>query len=121
MGCAAVVAALGLVLAVRGYRLSVRCDSKALIVRGMFRSRRISKLSIRAITVFPAVRWSSSSGRIAWTPIIAFAELGRTVPQVTRRNEDAIEERMQAHLRHDGAFGAAHGRWPALRACASIG
>jgi hypothetical protein len=89
---AAVLAGVGVTVAIRGYRLGVRCDSTTVTVRGMFWSRRISRSSIRAITVFPAIRWSSRSGRIVWTPVIAFAELGKVVPLVARRNEEATEE-----------------------------
>jgi hypothetical protein len=94
---AVVLAAVGVVLAVRGYRLAVRYDSETLTVRGMFRSRRIQKSSIRDITVFPAVRWSSRSGRTVWTPIIAFAELNTVIPPVERRNEQAIGELERWH------------------------
>ena len=89
---AAVLAAVGVTVAIRGHRLGVRYDSKTLTVRGMFRTRRISKSTIRGITVFPAIRWTTRSGRTMWTPIIAFAELGRVLPPVASRNEEAIEE-----------------------------
>jgi hypothetical protein len=94
---AAVLATVGVVLAVRGYRLGVRYDGATLTVRGMFRSRKIQKSSIRDITVFPAVRWSSSSGRTVWTPIIAFAELDTVIAPVARRNEQAIEKLERWH------------------------
>ncbi|MEU4295577.1 hypothetical protein AB0E63_45795 [Kribbella sp. NPDC026596] len=92
---AAVLAGVGVAMSVRGFRLGVSCDSATMTVRGLFWSRRIPRSSIRAITYFPAVRWSSRSGRIVWTPIIAFAEPGRVIPQVARRNEEATDELRQ--------------------------
>lgn len=92
---AAVLAGVGVALSVRGYRLGVRCDSTTMTVRGLFWGRRIPRSSIRAITYFPAVRWSSRSGRIVWTPIIAFAEPWRVIPQVQMRNEEATDELRQ--------------------------
>jgi hypothetical protein len=75
----------------------VRCDSKTLTVRGLFWSRTISKSSICAITVFPAVRWCGRSGRMMWTPINAFAESNSVIPAVARRNEDAIAALQRWH------------------------
>jgi hypothetical protein len=91
----AVLAGVGVTVSVRGYRLGVGCDSTTVTVRGLFWRRRIPRSSIRAITDFPAVRWSSRSGRIVWTPIIAFAEPWRVIPQVERRNEEATNELRQ--------------------------
>src|SRR4051794_21598784 len=88
---AAVLATLGVLLMIRGYRLGVRYDRETLTVRGMFRTRKIQKSTIREITAFPAVRWSSQSGRTMWTPIIAFAELSTVIAPVARRNEQVIE------------------------------
>jgi hypothetical protein len=94
---AAVLTAAGAILAVRGYRVGVRYENETLTVRGIFRSRKISRSSISSITALPAVRWSSKSGRSVWTPIIAFAELDTVIPPVARRNEEAIEELERWH------------------------
>ena len=102
---AATLAGVGVTLSVRGYRLGVSCDSTTMTVRGLFWSRRIPRSSVREITHFPAVRWSGRSGRIVWTPIIAFAEPGRVIPQIERRNEEATDE-----LRHWVGRGRARAR-----------
>jgi hypothetical protein len=89
---AGLLAIVGVILAVRGYGLGAQYDDEALTIRGMFRTRKIRRSDIREITAFPAVRWSSASGRRLWTPIVAFAEWGMVIPAVARRNEEAIEE-----------------------------
>ena len=86
-----VAVVVGLILVARGYRLGARCENQMLIVRGLLRSRRIPKTSIREITDFPAVRWSRNPRRMTWTPIIAFAEPGRVIPPVETRNDEAID------------------------------
>ncbi|MFB7515883.1 hypothetical protein [Streptomyces sp. NPDC056144] len=68
----AVLAACG-VLAVRGYRLRVRYEAHRLVVRGYLRTRTIPRESVTSVTDFPAVRWTTPSGRRRWTPIMAFA------------------------------------------------
>ncbi|MEU1032834.1 hypothetical protein ABZ402_29740 [Streptomyces mirabilis] len=60
------------VIAVRGYRLGVRCEHGTLVVRGYLRTRVIARESITGITDFPAVRWATPRGRKRWTPITAF-------------------------------------------------
>lgn len=94
---AAVLAAVGVILAIRGYRLGVRCDSDTFTVRGIFRSRTIDRSMILDITAFPAVRWTSRSGTTIWTPIIAFAEPGTVIASVANRNEQAIAELERWH------------------------
>ncbi|WP_157630630.1 hypothetical protein [Kribbella catacumbae] len=73
-----------------GWRLGVVCDAGGIDVHGLFRSRRIAKEEIVAITNFPAVRWKTRAGKARWTPIFAFANLGRVLPLVERHNEAAI-------------------------------
>ncbi|MEU4496049.1 hypothetical protein AB0F96_22020 [Streptomyces sp. NPDC023998] len=60
------------VIAVRGYRLGVRCEHGTLVVRGYVRTLVIARESITGITDFPAVRWTTPRGRERWTPITAF-------------------------------------------------
>ncbi|MDX3456127.1 hypothetical protein PV396_30005 [Streptomyces sp. ME02-8801-2C] len=57
------------VVAVRGYRLSIACGEAELTVRGYLRTRTIPRSSITAITGFPAVRWTDSRGRGRWSPL----------------------------------------------------
>ena len=99
---AAVLAAVGVIVAIRGYRVGARYDGETLTVRGMFWSRKIHRSRIRDITEFPAVRWFRRSGRTVWTPIIAFAELNTVIPPVARRNEQAIEELQRWHRKRRG-------------------
>ncbi|MFG3013269.1 hypothetical protein ACGFZB_22925 [Streptomyces cinerochromogenes] len=70
---AACLAAIGFaVIAIRGYRLGVRCEHATLVIRGYLRTRVIARESITGITDFPAVRWTTHRGRKRWTPITAF-------------------------------------------------
>lgn len=84
--CLAAAAYLGLL----GWRVGVVCEEAAIEVHGLFRRRRIPREEIIAVTNFPAVRWKSSSGRVRWSPIFAFANPGRVVPFVERHNEAAV-------------------------------
>ncbi|MDK1476650.1 hypothetical protein QNO07_25145 [Streptomyces sp. 549] len=59
-------------LAARGYRLGVTCDRTTATIRGYLRTRVIEKERITGITDFPAVSWTTRSGRRRWTPISAF-------------------------------------------------
>ncbi|MGW3915374.1 hypothetical protein ACWEBX_28210 [Streptomyces sp. NPDC005070] len=60
------------VVALRGYRLGVRCEHGTLVVHGYLRTRVIARESITGITDFPAVRWTTPRGHKRWTPITAF-------------------------------------------------
>lgn len=90
VGGAVVCVALAVYLGFLGWRLGVVCDSDNIEVHGLFRSRRIPREEIVAITNFPAVRWKNAAGQSRWTPIFAFANPGRVVPFVERHNEAAI-------------------------------
>jgi hypothetical protein len=84
-------AALGLYLAVRGYRQGAKYGPDGIEVRGLLRTRRIAKARITEITDFPAVRWTAASGRARWTPIFAFFGLEQMAPFVERHNAACIE------------------------------
>ncbi|MFF4253710.1 hypothetical protein ACFY1L_21135 [Streptomyces sp. NPDC001663] len=73
---AAIVVALSAMLAVRGYRIGVRCEADRLVVRGLLWTRVIPRQRIRAVTDFPAVRWRTATGRSRWTPVTAFMSGG---------------------------------------------
>jgi hypothetical protein len=80
------------VIAVRGYRLGVRCEHAALVIRGYLRTRVIARESITGITDFPAVRWMTHSGRKRWTPITAFMTTSDAISVVRRHNERALQK-----------------------------
>jgi hypothetical protein len=76
-------------LGLLGWRVGVVCDEAGIEVRGLIRTRRISREEIVAITRFPAVRWTTVAGKARWTPIFAFANPIKLVPFVDRHNEAA--------------------------------
>ncbi|MEU6227151.1 hypothetical protein [Streptomyces sp. NPDC047042] len=67
---AGLVLVFSVVIAVRGYRLSIACGEAGLTVRGYLRTRTIPRSSITAITDFPAVRWTDPRGRRRWSPML---------------------------------------------------
>lgn len=97
MGWAAVI---GLVfIAVRGYRLGVTCDNKNATIRGYVRTRVIAREHITAVSDFPAIRWTTRTGRKRWTPITAFM----TTPSETagsRLSKERITAKLRRWARH---------------------
>ncbi|MFI8290774.1 hypothetical protein ACIGBL_16755 [Streptomyces sp. NPDC085614] len=85
---AGVIAALCAVIAVRGYRVGVRCAAGRLTVRGWLWTRTIERDRITAVTGFPAVRWTAPSGRRRWTPVGAFVGNEGELAGVRRRKRD---------------------------------
>ena len=73
---------------VRGAFMGVVLDDDHIVVRGLLYSRRIPMASITSVTYFPAVRWTSPSGRSRWTPISAL--------MAAPRNTDASVNEMLA-------------------------
>jgi hypothetical protein len=86
---------VGVLLAVRGFRLGVDCRDDVVIVRGLVWNRRIPRRAVAAVTDFPALRWRDERGRIRWTPVIAFAELGGSIPVVARHNGVCVDRLRQ--------------------------
>ncbi|MEU6594928.1 hypothetical protein ABZ923_37990 [Streptomyces sp. NPDC046881] len=86
--CLAVIGST--VLAIRGYRLGVRCQDATLIVRGYLRTRVIARESITGITDFPAVRWTTHQGRKRWTPITAFMTTTDEISATRLHKEHAL-------------------------------
>jgi hypothetical protein len=86
-----ILLAVGVVLAVRGYRMGVRYDDTAVTVYGLLRTRVILKASIVEITPFPAVRWRAASGRLRWTPVTAFLESSRGLRFVNAHNQRCVD------------------------------
>ncbi|HEX5994589.1 MAG TPA: hypothetical protein VFY84_05550 [Jiangellales bacterium] len=88
----AVLAVLtGVVLAVRGYRLGIECTGEQATVHGYLRTRTVPRSSVIQVTSFPALRWRRPGGRIRWTPVLAFAEVGGVLPVVSRHNEQCTD------------------------------
>jgi hypothetical protein len=88
-GLPAVVAA-GVVVAVRGYRMSVVITNEHVIVRGLLRSRTIRRADVVALTALPCLRWRRPSGRYAYTPLIMFMEAGPMLPAVQAHNQVCV-------------------------------
>jgi hypothetical protein len=88
---AACLVAIGFaVIAIRGYRLGVRCEHATLVIRGYLRTRVIARESITGITNFPAVRWTTHRGRKRWTPITAFMTSSDEISATRRHKEQAL-------------------------------
>ncbi len=88
------VAALGAVvgcgLAVRGYRLHVRCSDRTVRIHGWLRTRTVPASAITEVTEFPALRWRTASGRRLWTPLSAFAMDNGVIPAVRVHNQACL-------------------------------
>jgi len=82
---------VGVVLMTRGYRMGVRCAEGAATVNGLFATRSVRRQDIVEVTVFPAIRWRSS-GKVRWTPVIAFATLGRELSFVAQHNDRCADQ-----------------------------
>jgi hypothetical protein len=63
----------GLVLAVRGYRVSAEARQGELVVHGYLRSRAIPRSAIVDVTDSSSVIWTDGKGRKRRTPILAFS------------------------------------------------
>ncbi len=85
-----VLAVGGVVLAPRGYWLSVETCSDAAVVHGLLWSRRVSRRSIVEVTDYPALIWADSSGKRRWTPVHAFQTPARTLPGVRQHHASCI-------------------------------
>jgi hypothetical protein len=74
----------GVVLGLRGFRMSVTCTDSALVVRGMFMTRTIPRTAITSIPdnacLVPHVNWRDERGRSRWSPILVFAVGQRELP-----------------------------------------
>jgi hypothetical protein len=86
----------GVVLVVRGYRMSVVVTDEHVVVRGLLRSRTIRQADVAALTSLPTLRWQPPSGRYAHTPLIMFMELGKVLPAVEAHNEASLDRLARA-------------------------
>jgi hypothetical protein len=89
---------VGVLLAVRGYRLRVDSRDDVVVVHGLLRSRRIPRAALTAVTSFPALRWRDGRGRTRWTPVIAFADFNGSIAVVEQHNQKCID-RLEELLR----------------------
>ena len=83
---AGVLALIGIVLAVRGYRLAAETHNDSVTVCGMLRTRVIPRTAISRITDFPAIVWTDRAGKTRWSPVLAFLTPSRTLPGVAQQH-----------------------------------
>ncbi|MEV5974815.1 hypothetical protein [Streptomyces sp. NPDC051921] len=100
-GVAAAAALAFLVVAVRGWRVGVRCERDRLVVRGFLWTRRVDRARIGAVTGFPAVRWTSRRGGRRWTPVLALLDSAgeETAGSYARKRENLARLRRWAARR----------------------
>ena len=95
----AVVVGLGVVLAVRGYRMAVIVAGRVVTVRGLLRSRVIPRAAVEALRgdVFllladaPTLSWHDETGKVHRTRLWMFGEPGRQFADVTGHNRRSID------------------------------
>ena len=92
---ACLVLSVSVIIAVRGYRLSVTCENAELTVRGYLRTRTIPRSSISEITDLPAVRWTDPKGNRHWSPMWVLQRGSGEIAGLT-----ASKERQIAALRN---------------------
>jgi hypothetical protein len=80
----------GIVVAVRGFRMSVEVDADRVRVRGLLATRTIPLRAIRGLTPFPALRWESATGRVRWTPLIMFFDADGQLAMISEHNERSL-------------------------------
>ena len=78
----------GLVLTVRGYRLSAETRPGELVVHGYLRSRAIPRTAIVEVTDSSAVVWTDGNGRRRQTPILAFSTQPGMLPSVAEHHAE---------------------------------
>jgi len=98
LGVAAVV--LGCYLAVRGPRAEVVCDSSNVRVRSLLRTRVVARAAVLEVSDWSALRWSDSSGRRRWTPLVMFAITPRMLRSAVHHHREQVKRlRRWVHLR----------------------
>ena len=78
----------GLILTVRGYRLSAEARRGVLTVHGYLRSRAIPRTAIVEVTDSSTVVWTDGSGRRRRTPILAFSTQPGMLPGVVKHHAE---------------------------------
>ncbi|MEW2117394.1 hypothetical protein AB0945_19825 [Streptomyces sp. NPDC005474] len=87
---ACLVLCVSVVIAVRGYWLSVTCENAELTVRGYLRTRTIPRSSITEITDLPAVRWTDPKGNRRWSPLWVLARSPDEIAGITASKDRQI-------------------------------
>ena len=82
------VTGVGVVLIVRSFRAGVRVNDHSVTVYGYVWSRTIRRRSMIDLTTFPALRWTSRSGRSHWTPLLMFMTSGRALAFINAHHEN---------------------------------
>ena len=88
---AAVVVGIGAVVAVRSLRIGVECRDGTVRVRGLLRTRLVTKTSIEELTGFPALRWRDNAGRGRWTPIAFLGDNPGALSRYKRHNDAELD------------------------------
>lgn len=97
---AGVLAVLGIVLAVRGYRLAAETHHDSVTVYGMLRTRVIPRAAITQITDYPAIIWTDPAGRTRCSPVLAFLTPSGTLAGVAQHHTMCVNRLQQwAHPR----------------------
>jgi hypothetical protein len=89
------VIALGVTLAVRGFRMGVEIGSQHVKVRGFLWTRTVPRHTVRGLTGFPALRWQTASGRARWSPLIMFFDGLDALTFVSRHDQRCLETLMR--------------------------
>ena len=97
---AGVLAVIGIMLAVRGYRLAVETHHDSVTVCGMLRTRVIPGAAITQISDYPAIVWTDPAGKKRWTPVLAFLTPSCALPRVAQHHANCLSRlRHWAHSR----------------------
>src|SRR4051812_40622458 len=85
-----VVAVMGAVRVVRGWRVAVLCEQGEVPVRGLLRTRSIPRTAVIELTGFPALRWRSPRPLPGWTPIVAFMRSPGVLAGIHQHNDEQL-------------------------------
>lgn len=87
--------ALGLCVAVRGWRMEVVCEGGGVRVRGLLRTRVVPRGAVAEVSDWPAVRWTDATGRRRWTPLVMFATSPRMLRSAVRHHDEQVRRLRQ--------------------------
>jgi hypothetical protein len=85
----AVVAVLGVALALRGHRLSVTVTDRAVEIRGFVMKQTIPRESVAGYTDWPAVVWRSGLG-LQHSRMVAFRTNTHALPSIRDHNAECL-------------------------------
>jgi len=95
--------ALGLALAVRGFRMAVVVVADQVTVRGFAWSRTVPLAVVVAVSggTIPVLRWRSVSRRVRSSPIVAFMNAFGGMPRYAEHNRESLRLlRLEIARRH---------------------